>query len=299
MGHQNGQSSLQRIGRGRNGVVTRPELLGRGLSPDAIKHCVQSGRLYPLWPGVYAIGTPEVSQRAIWTGAVLACGHAAALSHADGTALWSIGKSSSRQIEISVPLTAHPRGKGIKVHRRTAFEVTSRYGIRVTTPACTIVDMAPRLSRDGLEEMIGQADLRGLITPIALRRVAARYHHRPGASRVIATLDRRAFRLTRSKLERLFVPIATAAGYPVPLTRQWVNGYEVDFYWPDLGLVVETDGLTYHRTPAQQAEDRVRDQTHTASGHTCLRFTHEQVAYERAHVHRILTATLPRLRPVK
>ena len=52
----------------------------------------------------------------------------------------------------------------------------------------------------------------------------------------------------------------------MPLTRVRVNGYEVDFYWPDLGLVVETDGLAYHRTPAQQAADRVRDQAHTAAG---------------------------------
>ena len=57
------------------------------------------------------------------------------------------------------------------------------------------------------------------------------------------------------------------------MTRQRVNGFEVDFFWPTLGLVVETDGLRYHRTPAQQARDRVRDQAHTAAGLTPLRFT--------------------------
>jgi len=46
---------------------------------------------------------------------------------------------------------------------------------------------------------------------------------------------------------------------------------------PELGLVVETDGLRYHRTPAQQARDRRRDQLHTAAGLTTLRFTHAQV----------------------
>jgi uncharacterized protein DUF559 len=294
MGHQNGQSSMRSVGRGQNGVITRPQLLALGFSIHTIKHCIRTGRLWPLWPGVYSIGTPEVSQRGIWMGAVLSCGRGAALSHADGTAIWGMGKALPKQIEVSVPLKSHPRGKGMKVHRRKSFEVTRRYKIPVTTPACTIVDMAPRLTRDGLEGMIGQADLLGLITPIALRREAGRYRHRPGAHRVIATIDRRAFRLTRSQLERLFIPIATRAGYPLPLTRHWVNGYEVDFYWPELGLVVETDGLTYHRTAAQQAEDRVRDQIHTASGLTCLRFTHEQVAYEREHVHRILAATRAR-----
>src|SRR4029077_996423 len=78
------------------------------------------------------------------------------------------------------------------------------------------------------------------------------------------------------------------AGLPVPLTGEWVNEFEVDFYWPDLGLVVETDGLRYHRTPAEQARDRLRDQAHTAAGRTPLRCTHEQLRYEREHVLGIL-----------
>ncbi|HEY0630998.1 MAG TPA: DUF559 domain-containing protein [Thermoleophilaceae bacterium] len=272
-------------------------MLELGFSRHAIQHRVETGRLFPMWPGVYAIGTPDLSRGGVWMAAVLSCGHGAALSHTYASALWQMGEPPRGQIEVSVPLPSHPRGKGIKVHRRTAFEVTTHHNIPVTTPACTIVDLAPRLSRDGLEETIGKADLLGLITPDALRIAAARYRNRPGAARVIATIDRRAFRLTRSKLERMFIPIAVRVGYPVPLTRQWVNGYEVDFFWPDLGLVVETDGLTYHRTPAQQAEDRVRDQTHTAAGLTALRFTHEQVAHEQEHVELILAATHPRLRP--
>jgi very-short-patch-repair endonuclease len=75
------------------------------------------------------------------------------------------------------------------------------------------------------------------------------------------------------------------------LTKQWVNGFEVDFYWPGLGLVVETDGLRYHRTPAEQARDRLRDQAHTAAGMRPLRFTHEQVRYEPGHVLETLIAT--------
>jgi very-short-patch-repair endonuclease len=75
-----------------------------------------------------------------------------------------------------------------------------------------------------------------------------------------------------------------------------VNGFRVDFYWPDLGLVVETDGLRYHRTPAQQATDRLRDQAHTAAGLTPLRFTHAQVRHEPGHVRSTLAATARRLR---
>jgi very-short-patch-repair endonuclease len=70
---------------------------------------------------------------------------------------------------------------------------------------------------------------------------------------------------------------------------------EVDFYWPSLGLVVETDGLRYHRTASAQRRDRVRDQVHTAAGLTQLRFTHYQVRYEPRYVQGILAQTASRL----
>jgi very-short-patch-repair endonuclease len=63
-----------------------------------------------------------------------------------------------------------------------------------------------------------------------------------------------------------------------------VNGFRVDFLWPELGLVVETDGLRYHQTAAQQSKDRERDQALTTAGFTVLRFTHAQVRYQPGHV---------------
>ena len=55
-------------------------------------------------------------------------------------------------------------------------------------------------------------------------------------------------------------------------------------------LVVETDGLRYHRTTAQQAKDRRRDQAHVAAGLTALRFTHAQVVRESEYVEETLAA---------
>jgi very-short-patch-repair endonuclease len=59
--------------------------------------------------------------------------------------------------------------------------------------------------------------------------------------------------------------------------------------------VVETDGLRYHRTPAQQARDRLRDQTYLAAGMTPLRFTHAQLRFDPDHVQRILASVGRRL----
>jgi very-short-patch-repair endonuclease len=77
---------------------------------------------------------------------------------------------------------------------------------------------------------------------------------------------------------------------PPPKTGVRLNGFKVDFFWPDHGLVVETDGLRYHRTPAQQGRDRRRDQAHTAAGLIALRVTHEQVHYAPDQVRRTLAA---------
>ena len=123
------------------------------------------------------------------------------------------------------------------------------------------------------------------------------YAGEPGVKPLRLLLDRHTFRLSDSDLEIYFRPIAKDAGLPPPLTKQWVNGFEVDFYWPDLGLVVETDGWRYHRTPATQARDALRDQTHTAAGLTPLRFSHYQVKYEPTHVCRILAKTARKLKP--
>jgi very-short-patch-repair endonuclease len=60
--------------------------------------------------------------------------------------------------------------------------------------------------------------------------------------------------------------------------------------------VVETDGLRYHRTPAQQARDRLRDQAHLAAGTTSVRFTHAQVRFEPEYVVQTLDSVARRLR---
>ena len=67
-----------------------------------------------------------------------------------------------------------------------------------------------------------------------------------------------------------------------------MNGFRIDFYWPALGLVVETDGLRYHRTAATQARDIVRDNAHRAAGLVPVRFTHAQVRYRPDYVEAIL-----------
>ena len=170
-----------------------------------------------------------------------------------------------------------------------------REGIPTTSVVQTLVDLGTELDHDPLEAAVNAADRASLIDPETLRRALDHHGQQPGVATLKRLLDRHTFTLSDSKLERRFRPIWKAAGLEKPLTQEWVDGFQVDFYWPRLGIVVETDGLRFHRTPAQQARDRHRDQIHTAAGHIPLRFTHAQVAYEPRYVEVILTRTARRL----
>lgn len=286
------------LARDQHGVVSRRQLLGLGFSPAAIEHRLATGRLRPLRRGVYTVGLPRGDDEQRWMAAVLVCGDGAALSHRSAAALWGIGDERWGVIDVSRRLPSPRRIPGVRARRRPSLadtDLTRHRGIPVTTPARTILDLAAEIGLGKLERTVNEADKRDLIDPEALRAALDDYGGEPGVRALRGLLDRLTFRLSDTDLEVLFRPIAAAAGLPVPLTKQWVNGFEVDFYWPDLGLVVETDGLRYHRTASAQNRDLLRDQTHVAAGLTRLRFSHYQVKFEAPRVRTVLSATAARL----
>ena len=250
-----------------------------------------------MYAGVYAIGRPQVTRAGRWMAAVLACGEGAVLSHHSAAALCGL-EQAGRDVEITVPSRRRPRVRTIKVHRRdlTDDELTRRDRIPVTSPLLTLIDLASVLRRQALDAAVSSADRLDLIDPESLRRALTLSPRRHGIAKLRCALDRHTLVLTDSELERRFLPIARRASLGRPQTQVWLNGFRVDFYWPELGLVVETDGLRYHRTAEQQARDRRRDQAHTAAGLTPLRFPHSQIASEPAHVERVLRSTARRLR---
>jgi hypothetical protein len=158
-----------------------------------------------------------------------------------------------------------------------------------------MLDLATVFGPRSLARAVNEADKLEVIDVETLRMELVAYAGQAGVRPLRALLDRDTFVLTDEELERLFLPLAKEAGLPLPKTKEMVNGYEVDFFWPELKLVVETDGLRYHRTPSAQAKDARRDQTHTAAGFARLRFSHHQVKYEPAYVGRILDETVSQL----
>lgn len=277
----------------QHGVVTRRQLQALGFSEGAIDHRIARRRLHPLHEGVYAVGRPEAGVLGEWMAAVLACGPGALLSHDSAAAHWGIRPSAGRVPHVSVPRSRAPRRPGIRIHRRRALvpdDLAVHDGIPITSPSATIIDIAPGLSRAQLERAVSEADRLDLVTPEALR-AATEGRRIPGARAIRELLDDEMFALTDSELERRFLLIVRRAGLPMPLTQARLNGFKVDFWWPDRGLIVETDGLRYHRTPTQQKRDRIRDQRHTAAGLTTLRFTYGQIVQDPRYVERTLVAT--------
>ncbi len=221
------------------------------------------------------------------------------LSHGSAAALWGIGPEGTGPVDVSIRRHCGPSRPEIRTRVRPRLserEVTERHAIPVTTPARTLIDLATELTPNRLERMVNEADKHDVIDPESLRAALDDYAGERGVRPLRAMLDRLTFRLSDTELEVLFRPIAANAGLPTPHTKEIVNGFEVDFYWPGLRLVVETDGWRYHRTPSAQSRDALRDQTHTAAGFTSLRFSHYQVKHEPRHVRDVLCRTVANLR---
>jgi very-short-patch-repair endonuclease len=278
----------------QHGIVARRQLLALGFGTRSIEHRVERGRLHLVMHGVYAVGWPALTRKRRWMAAVLACGDEAALSHRSAAALWEIGREQKGRTDVSVRRRCELTRPGLLIRGRpslAAGDIWMQDGIPVTCPALTLIDPATELHPVAIERAVNDADKRDLIDPEALRSALDRYAGMPGVRPLRILLDRLTFRLSDSDLEICFRPLATAAELPSPLSKQWVNGFEVDFFWPELGLIVETDGLRYHRTPSTQKRDALRDRTHVIAGMTPLRFTHHEVRFEARKVRADLAAT--------
>ena len=290
------KGDIWRLVNSQHGVVTRAQLLALGMSPRSIEHRLANGRLYSLMRGVYAVGRPNVGKRGWWMAVVLACGPEALLSHHSAAALWRIRRGRvadvrRADVHVVVPRANPKQRPGIRAHRRLDHAAPGRRevdGIPVTHPVATLVDLATDLADGQLEAAVNEADHLDLVDPERLRSAIDALPRWPGSERLCGLLDQATVTLTATELERLFLPLALKAGLPSPQTQTWLDGYRVDFFWPTLGIVVETDSLRYHRTPFKQARDKRRDNAHAGSGLRTLRFSHGQVAHEPAYVVRTL-----------
>jgi very-short-patch-repair endonuclease len=270
---------IRRLGEANNGVVTRRALDAAEIGTNVITHRVAIGRLFRLHHGVYLLDPPEKASRiTLMTAAVEACGSTAALSHRSAAELWELQPPHHGHIEVTV--VSHNAGDrpGIRRHRvreLDAADTRTRHGIRVTSPARTVLDNA---RHPHLEELVATAFDKGLVTQLQIEQAIARCPTRRGVRRLHALLDQRGGpRLTRSWGERRLLSLVRQAGLPVPLMNRMLLGFKVDAMWPDLKLVVEVDGYEFHGDRDSFENDRARDAALVAAGWRVLRFTARQL----------------------
>jgi very-short-patch-repair endonuclease len=268
--------SIARLAARQRGYVTRSQLLELGLGRRAVGHRLENGRLVAIHAGVYALGHAPFAAIDRAYAALLACGPGALLSHSTAACVWGIDHRWRTPFEVIVDCAR--RRPGIKIHRATITrkDVRRHQGIRVTSPARTVLDICPRLTDKALARAINDLRLARLLRIPDLAEVTARLRRHPGACRVRA-LTEAPTGPTRSEFEDAFAAFIDAHGLPRAEFNAHVAGYEVDVLFPGQKVIVELDGWAFHRTKASFERDRERDATTLAAGYRTVRMTWERM----------------------
>jgi very-short-patch-repair endonuclease len=245
------------------GVVSSAQLQACGLSRSAIRHRHRNGRLHGLRRGIYLVGHRAAPPGARQAAAVLLCGPNATLSHRSAAAWWGMSDSERDHVDVTViHRNAGPK-PGVRVHRVTDLhpqETRTRYGLPVTSPARTVLDLAAVLDGRSLERALDEAIASRLLRERDLVRALERRPGRPGTARLRALLDdTRGTTRTRAESEERFLALVRRAELPTPELNVRVGRYEVDALWREEGLAVEIDGHRFHGGHGASESDRMRD----------------------------------------
>ena len=257
----------------QHGVVARRQLVRAGLSRDQLDHLVASGRLILLYRGVYAVGHRPVGPRSREMAVVLLAGASGALARESSAGLWAMTRPWRGPVQALGPKSRS--GPGYVIHRTRnlpAQDITTHWGIPVTTPLRTLLDLSRTLSLDALDAGLAEALVRKLVTLEDLQPRAT--------GKLKRLLDTAA--PTKSKLERDLRRLLRDRGLPQPVSNGIVEGYEVDLHWPDLKLVAEVDGYAFHAHRRAFETDRERDIVLAAAGWRTVRVTDRQLNETRA-----------------
>jgi hypothetical protein len=276
----------------QHGVVSRRQLLAAGLSSKEIALRVRAKRLLRLYAGIYAVGHAEFRREGHWHAAVWACGTKAVLSHWDAAAHWGLMPARGRLIHVTKPSSSgrDPDRTRIRLHRVATlrpWECTLTEEIPTTTVARTLLDLSSHLRPRAMEDAIAHANRLGLFDLLAVRRCLEehpRQHGAPALRRLLDALAGNDAADLRSLLEILLLQLSDDHQLPEPVANAQVEGFMVDFYWPQKKLIIEADSYTYHSMPSAFERDRERDQQLTLAGYTVVRFTYNQVTRQRQAV---------------
>jgi very-short-patch-repair endonuclease len=272
---------VHRFAEEQGGHVTRRQLYASGLSKATVTRWVASRRLMPVYRGVYAVGHRSRNPIERAHAALLAGGDKAALSGAAALVLWGIWKRWPEQPEIVIPGNRRPSGLIVHQSRTLARrDITVVQGLRVTSPARTLLDAAPRLTDKQRTRAVNDLRLRKLLKLEALRDVVERNPTHRGITLLRPLLELAQREPTRSELEDAFLKLIRRDRLPMPRMNVHVCGHRVDAYFPHHQLIVELDGWETHRMRTAFVDDRRKDaEILAATGIATIRFVYDDTIY--------------------
>lgn len=271
----------------QHGVVAHAQLMGIGLSPEAIKRRVAAGRLHRLHRGVYAVGHKVLSIRGHWMAAVLFCGPNAVLSHWSAAALWGFRGHGSGLIHITSPSKAKSRGT-IRRHRALLRpdEVTKHDGIPVTTVPRTNLDLAAASDAHVVESCLRQCEYLRLYDSLSLWDLLERYPGHRGNRAARTALGRLGEMPgeTEEGLEERFLAFLDEYELPRPELNAWLEArghrYKVDCLWRPQRLIAELDSWQAHGTRSAFRTDKSRDRRLLLAGYVTTRIADSHLTHE-------------------
>jgi predicted transcriptional regulator of viral defense system len=274
---------VARVAAAQHGLIATRQLNACGVDRDAIRLRVARGGLHPVFRGVYAVGHDALTRTAYFTAAVLACGAHAALSHYSAAAhLGLLAWRGDRRPEVIVPGSGGRKIDGINSHRSRLDprDVWTREGVRVTTPARTILDIAATKPFKPLRRMVRQALAEQKVNLRQLLEILHRHPRHPGAAKLRAVIaDGPA--PTRSDLEDLALDLLDSAEIPRPEVnpKLRLDGREIrpDLLFRTQRIVIELDGRRWHHDPLTQRDDADKQAILEAHGYRVLRITWWQI----------------------
>ncbi len=239
---------VARFAAAQHGRVTAAQLRKAGVDKHRASRWLRQGRLHRVHHDVYAVGHLARSVDAFYMSAVLAGGGGAALSHEPSSHLLHLLQGPPPRPEVTVPTTAHRRRPGIVIHRVRELherDIFKLRGIRITTPARTLLDLAPRLSAERLARACHEAWVGHDMTPAHVEACIARNPKKPGIAKLRVALGSD---VTLSDLEQGFLVLLRQHDLPLPRTNVDHRGDKVDCHWPDVGVTVELLSFQFHTT---------------------------------------------------
>jgi very-short-patch-repair endonuclease len=289
---------IRAIATVQRGRISRGQLVVAGIGAAQTARLLAAGRLVREQRGVFTVGHDAPTEYGAETSALLAVRTGAALSHWTAAHLWGLVAPDREDgvVHATVHGCSGGRPKGVRVHRSEILhqrDLRILNGLPLTSPARTLLDLAPHLTARELERAVDQMVVHRAGHLGDLTELLRRCGRHPGTSALSDLVIRHAgTTFTRSEAEERFLALVRDAQLPQPLVNARRHGFEVDFLWPELGIAVEIDGYAFHRGRSSFEDDRRRDAILKTKGIDVIRITWRQLTDEPLAVIARLAATL-------